>query len=66
MDVNVGLNDWSLLYNQNTQEKFDAEPEDCDQKEMYKLLVSFVRTLRKKKKQSDMKQQDYYMTNLSK
>ncbi|XP_030256000.1 cone cGMP-specific 3',5'-cyclic phosphodiesterase subunit alpha' isoform X3 [Sparus aurata] len=22
----------------NTQEKFDAEPEDCDQKEMYKLL----------------------------
>uniref|UniRef100_A0A3P8TJ10 Phosphodiesterase n=1 Tax=Amphiprion percula TaxID=161767 RepID=A0A3P8TJ10_AMPPE len=24
----------------NTKEKFDAEPEDCDQKEMYKLLVS--------------------------
>uniref|UniRef100_A0A8C7YX69 Phosphodiesterase n=1 Tax=Oryzias sinensis TaxID=183150 RepID=A0A8C7YX69_9TELE len=23
----------------NTKEKFDAEPEDCDQKEMYKLLV---------------------------
>lgn len=29
----------SLLYPQNTKEKFDAEPEDCDQKEMYKLLV---------------------------
>ena len=38
-----------FLYNQNTQEKFDAEPEDCDQKEMYKLLVSFIQTLRKKK-----------------
>lgn len=25
---------------QNTKEKFDSEPEDCDQKEMYKLLVS--------------------------
>ncbi|CAB1338059.1 unnamed protein product [Coregonus sp. 'balchen'] len=24
----------------NTKEKFDAEPEDCDQKEMYKLLRS--------------------------
>uniref|UniRef100_A0A674PH88 Phosphodiesterase n=1 Tax=Takifugu rubripes TaxID=31033 RepID=A0A674PH88_TAKRU len=24
----------------NTKEKFDAEPEDCDQKEMYKLLKS--------------------------
>lgn len=25
---------------QNTKEKFDEEPEDCDMKEMYKLLVS--------------------------
>lgn len=25
---------------QNTQEKFGSDPEDCDQKEMYKLLVS--------------------------
>lgn len=36
--VIVGLNA-SLVYIQNTKEKFDAEPEDCDQKEMYKLLV---------------------------
>uniref|UniRef100_A0A8C7RWZ0 Phosphodiesterase n=1 Tax=Oncorhynchus mykiss TaxID=8022 RepID=A0A8C7RWZ0_ONCMY len=28
-----------FLFPQNTKEKFDAEPEDCDQKEMYKLLV---------------------------
>uniref|UniRef100_A0A8C6NZG0 Phosphodiesterase n=1 Tax=Nothobranchius furzeri TaxID=105023 RepID=A0A8C6NZG0_NOTFU len=26
----------------NTKEKFDAEPEDCDQKEMYKLLVRIL------------------------
>ncbi|XP_024141556.1 cone cGMP-specific 3',5'-cyclic phosphodiesterase subunit alpha' [Oryzias melastigma] len=26
----------------NTKEKFDAEPEDCDQKEMYKLLKSNI------------------------
>lgn len=38
----------SLPPNQNTKEKFDAEPEDCDQKEMYKLLVGFVHTLRTK------------------
>lgn len=28
------------MYTQNTQEKFGSDPEDCDQKEMYKLLVS--------------------------
>lgn len=27
---------------QNTEEKFGSAPEDCDQKEMYKLLVSAV------------------------
>lgn len=36
---NVSSNDCSFSYDQNTKEKFDAEPEDCDQKEMYKLLV---------------------------
>lgn len=51
-----------FLYNQNTQEKFDAEPEDCDQKEMYKLLVSFIQTLRKKKTKRNTKQQDYNST----
>lgn len=30
------------MSSQNTQEKFGSEPEDCDQKEMYKLLVSTV------------------------
>ena len=29
----------SFYLHQNTKEKFDAMPEDCDQKEMYKLLV---------------------------
>lgn len=33
---------WNVFYNQNTKEKFDAEPEDCDQKEMYKLLVCVI------------------------
>lgn len=31
-----------VLNEQNTQEKFGSAPEDCDQKEMYKLLVSSV------------------------
>lgn len=28
-----------LFYYQNTKEKFDSDPEDCEQKDMYKLLV---------------------------
>lgn len=47
-NVNAVLNDRSVFYNQNTKEKFDADPEDCDQKEMYKLLVCFVYTRRAK------------------
>lgn len=30
---------------QNTREKFNKEPEECDQKEMYKLLVSPFQSL---------------------
>lgn len=30
----------SYVVLQNTKEKFDKEPEECDQKELYKLLVS--------------------------
>lgn len=40
------LNYGSLVYPQNTKEKFDAEPEDCDQKEMYKLLVCLCEKIR--------------------
>lgn len=31
-----------LFSTQNTNEKFDADPEDCDPKDLYKLLVHFV------------------------
>lgn len=31
---------YSIVSSQNTQDKFGSAPEDCDQKEMYKLLVS--------------------------
>lgn len=40
--VNLIGNHCSLFYNQNTKEKFDSDPEDCDQKDMYKLLVCFI------------------------
>lgn len=39
LNINAIISYCSPFYNQNTKEKFDADPEDCDQKEMYKLLV---------------------------